>query len=89
MRWHLAPLVAGLEFGPSLAERVADQLEDYLDDDSQIVRVNTLQARTDIARDHSVLLERVTELVTHHQNQGGPAVRALPAATRSASPRGR
>ncbi|MEX2549625.1 MAG: hypothetical protein WD638_05330 [Nitriliruptoraceae bacterium] len=38
VRWHLAPLVAGLELGPSQAEQVADQLEDYLDD-SQIVRV--------------------------------------------------
>ena len=76
VRWHLAPLVARLELGSAQAEQVATQLEDYLDDDSQIVRVNTLQALTDIAGDHPVLLEGVTELVSHHHNQGGPAVRA-------------
>ena len=76
VRWHLAPLVARLELGRSQAAQVATLLMDYLDDDSQIVRVNALQALVDIADAHPLLVERVIEVVRHHQQQGGPAVRA-------------
>jgi hypothetical protein len=76
VRWHLAQILPRLPLDAAEADAAARLLEIYLSDKSQIVRVFSLQALTDLSDARPAQREHVVALLRAHLETGGPAVRS-------------
>jgi len=77
VQWHLAQMLGRLQLSGSDRKRAAGILLRWLDEsDSQIVKVNSLQALTELSRGHRGLSSDITPLLHECARSGGPAVRA-------------
>lgn len=77
VQWHLAQMLGRMEWNGPQLRRAAGILLRMLDEsDSQIVRVNALQALAELARNHPNLRAGVRPLIQECQRTGGPALRA-------------
>lgn len=76
VRWHVALMLPRLRpTGPDL-ERAVALMEEYLADDSRIVRVSAMQCLAELALQRPELRDRVRPLLERLTETGTPAMRA-------------
>jgi len=75
VRWHAAQMIARLNLDNIEMEQVVNALFGFLEDDSKIVQVNSLQALADLAEKNPNLLPRVTKALERKVETGSPAVK--------------
>lgn len=76
VRWHVAPMLTRLPLSDRDVTRATEILGGYLDDDSRIVRVMTMQALADLAVAHPELRARVRATLEQLTQDGSAAMRA-------------
>lgn len=76
VRWHVAQLLPRIELDGDDVDRAVDLLDRFLDDDSQIVRVNAMTALADLAAVHPRLRETVHARIETLVDGGSPSVQA-------------
>ena len=74
VRWHVAQMIARLNLDNIELEQVVIALFGFLEDDSKIVQVNSLQALADLAEKNPNLLPRVMKVLEEKIETGSPAV---------------
>jgi len=75
VRWHAAQMIPRLDLDKVELERVVNSLFDFLDDDSKIVQVNSLQALVDLAEKNQELIPKVMRVLEEKTETGSPAVK--------------
>lgn len=75
VRWHAAQMIPRLDLNKVELERVVSCLFGFLDAESKIVRVNSLQALVDLVENNPDLQSRVKETVNRFVETGSPAVK--------------
>lgn len=77
IRWHVAQIISRFKFTKIERHRIANILiEDYLKDDSSIVKTNTLHALTEIALSDEELSMRVKPIIKRAIRSGTRAMAA-------------
>ncbi|HYA97804.1 MAG TPA: hypothetical protein VEH49_06880 [Methylomirabilota bacterium] len=76
VRWHLALMTPRLRLTAAECERVADNLQRYLEDRSSIVKTLAMQGLADLTQQSPGLRPRVTELIRELTRTGTAAMRA-------------
>lgn len=76
VRWHLAVMVPRLKLTPLECRRVAEVLQQYLEDRSSIVRTCAMQGLADLTRQNASLRPMVLDLIRSLTRTGTPAIRA-------------
>ncbi len=75
VRWHAAQMIPRLNLDNNELEQVVKVLFEFLEDDSKIVQVNSLQALADLAEKNLHLLPSVIAAVINMVETGSPAVK--------------
>lgn len=73
LRWHLTQIVPRLDLTPAERSRAAEHFFTFLEDPSQIVQSNTLQALVDLAWEDDELFGRVKTAVEQLAGTSSPA----------------
>jgi HEAT repeat protein len=76
VRWHVAPLLARIDWPAGERREVFDLLESFLDDRSWIVQVEAMQALADLSAGDAELTARARRVVEALLVEGSAAVRA-------------
>jgi len=76
VRWHVAVMVPRLLLNAKERKLVVSVLNDYLEDDSSIVKTFALQGLADLTRDDPSLRPRVMELLREAARNGTAAMKA-------------
>lgn len=76
VRWHIAQLLPRLDLHGEDLERAVERLSGFLDDQSQIVRVNAMTALADLAADNPEFRADVRERIEVLADGGSPSVQA-------------
>ena len=76
VRWHLAPMIARIDWRASERREVFALLESYLADHSRIVQVEALQALVDLAAGDANLTARARRHLEALVSDGSAAVRS-------------
>lgn len=76
VRWHLAQMIARLEFTPRERARVLRILTSWLDDKSNVVRTFRMQALAELATNDEKLRARVVATIERMTAQRSPAVKS-------------
>lgn len=75
VRWHAAQMVARFDFDNLELNRVIEFLFRFLEDDSKIVQVNSLQALVDLAESNQELFPKALRVLEEKIETGSPAVK--------------
>lgn len=76
VRWHVAQMLPRLRLDPAGKKRAAAILKGFLHDTSAIVRVNALEALTELARGDEELEPEVLRLLASTLESGAPSEKA-------------
>lgn len=76
VRWHVAQLLPRLDLHGEDLERAVARLSGFLDDESQIVRVNAMTALADLAAAHPEFRADVRQRIEVLVDGGSPSVQA-------------
>lgn len=77
IRWHMAQLLSYLPLEKNEVTRVVKVLQHWLDnDESRIVRVNSLQALADISVEHDYIRDNVVALIVNYESSEVPSLSA-------------
>lgn len=76
VRWHAALMLSRLRLTPKEQDAVYAILLGYLEDESRIVKTNSMQALADLARHHDRLRPRVLPLLEELTRTGSPAMKS-------------
>jgi hypothetical protein len=76
MRWHLAAIVPRLALNPKERLRAVTSLENYLQDDSSIVKTFALAGLAELSVNDRILRTRVLELLQKSARSGTAAMKA-------------
>lgn len=76
VRWHVAQMLPRLELDAQERSETLSILEAWLDDDSQIVRVNAIQALVELVAQDESLRPRIEQKLAALSTDPSPAVRA-------------
>lgn len=75
VRWHAAQMVTRFNLDNQELNRVIHFLFKFLEDDSKIVQVNSLQALADLAEKNQELIPKVMRVLEEKTETGSPAVK--------------
>jgi hypothetical protein len=76
VRWHVAQLLPRVRLTPSERRAAVRRLNDYLSDESRIVRTLAMQALADLAEQDAALRPPVLKQLEELTRTGSPAMRA-------------
>jgi hypothetical protein len=76
LRWHVAQMLPRLTLNGREERKAVQLLLRYLDDDSRIVKVSSMQALADLAGRNPLLEPRVVPLLKRLTRTGSPAMRS-------------